>query len=93
MWDGFSTRHRVSGVQPVLVLATALLARTNIDAQRWLAFDFPAIRGGAPEMITIALVPAAATDFRLPNARLRFEERRLVINPGHWAIPARRVTP
>jgi len=93
MWDGFSTRHRVSGVQPVLLLATALLARTNIDGQRWLDFHLPAIRGGAPDTINIALIPVAATDFRLPNARLRFDERGLVINPGHWPIPATRVTP
>jgi hypothetical protein len=42
------------------------------------------------------LLPLSRTDYRIKGARedrLRFDERGLVINPGHWPIPATRITP
>lgn len=44
----------------------------------------------------VTLVPLSPTDFRLANPRgdrLRFDERGLTINPGHWPIRAVRVAP
>ena len=59
------------------------------------ALTVTATRGSIylPANKAVTLVPVSATDFRLPNARLRFDEHGLVINPGHWPIPARRVAP
>jgi L-aminopeptidase/D-esterase-like protein len=42
------------------------------------------------------LVPLSSTDFRIKGARndrLTFDSNGLVINPGHWPIAAKRVTP
>src|SRR5207248_3952067 len=54
----------VSGVQLAIFLAAALTAHTNIDAQRWLDFDFPAVRIGVAEYEE---GPTGATVFYFPK--------------------------
>ena len=42
------------------------------------------------------LLPLSRTDYRIKGVRedrIRFDERGLVINPGHWPIRAARITP
>ena len=48
-----------------------------------------------PEKQRVELFPVSPTEFRLHNDRrdrVRFEEKALTLNPGHWPLVARRLT-